>query len=82
MYGASGMFPCKPEYKDALVRYDAAMAEITQLRAELEQERELADRLADTGENVIIAIGMGWDLDGVIEAYQEALTAHATRRNK
>ena len=62
-------------------------AEITQLRAELEQERELADRLAGIAERAqhtlkqVLAGKPVRDADEII-ASVSALTAHATRINK
>lgn len=52
-----------------------ARAEITQLRAELEQERELADRLAGAID------AADWHQHDA-NMMDLALTAHATRRNK
>ncbi len=31
------------------------------------------DRLQDAAENVVIAFGMGWDMDGVIEELRSAI---------
>lgn len=40
------------------------------------------DRLIDAAENVIIAYGMGWDMDGMIERLKEALPPDSVcRRN-
>lgn len=66
-------------------------AEITQLRAELERERELADRFGDVGR--LIIDGFGFTSDGN-DGYREVETVlidtldklvsdyNATRRNK
>ena len=45
-----------------------------------EDARAGEDALANTGENLVIAIGMGWDLEGVIDAFKAALAAYDARR--
>lgn len=62
---------------------EEAAAEITQLRAELAAERELADRLANDAKNLIqwFNANLGGN-KGELDDIQESLLAHATRRNK
>lgn len=57
-----------------------ALARITDLEARLAAAEAGEDALASTGENFAIAIGMGWDLEGVIDAFKAALDAYEARR--
>lgn len=68
-------------------------AKLTNLRAELEQERELSDRLAECAEDAMAYAKALADVDGGIdncdieyradyERAVKALIAHSTRRNK
>lgn len=46
---------------------------LASMKADIYRLKTVNAELVDTTENLIIAIGMGWDLDGVIEACQTAL---------
>lgn len=45
------------------------------LEAKIDRLRKDNVRLRDRAENLVIAIGMGWDLDGVVAEMQAALAA-------
>lgn len=53
---------------DGGIRSGKLQAEVARLTAE-------NARLRDKAENVVIAHGMGWDMDGVIEALRDVLPA-------
>lgn len=57
-----------------------ARAELTTLRAELEQERELADRLAGAIDSAEFDYGK-WDTEDA-RMMDDAVALYATRRNK
>jgi len=58
----------KAEAEEALLRTEVLLLEATGAEAASEIER-----LRAALENLVIAIGMGWDLDGVLDAARAAL---------
>jgi hypothetical protein len=72
-----------PNDSDAVLE---AAAEITRLTARVEtaeRERDEAratlESLVDAAENAVIAFGVGWDMDGVIDVLRERLRALTPR---
>ena len=76
----SGNYPesSKVEY----IRADIARAEITQLRAELEQERELADRMYGALEYIDDYCLAYPELESISAVSSSAIEYVDTRRNK
>lgn len=61
----------KPAYEHLMPESQAALSSLT--IADLMQVEEVRE-LVHRAENVNIAIGMGWDLEGVVDLSQKALT--------